>query len=436
MKNLFGSAALLAISASAGTAAAPAAAPIDSRATIAEVRRIIAANYVIPGLRPKLDAALAEGLQAGRYDVADPIQLDDRINADLAAVAHDKHLSIHFDSAEAARLAANPPKPGADDAPPSEDEITHAAKFNHGIDELKVLTGNIRYIDVMGFFWGGARTAAAYDNAMTFLKGGDAVIIDLRHNGGGDPKAVRYMISHFLPPSRPLVTFYVGSKKPDHYTSLASLPAGRLVGKPLYVLTSGQTASAAEEFTGHVAGYKLGEIVGGNTAGAGFNNQFFPVAGGHVLSVSIGRAILASTGKDWEGIGIAPTVKADPDKALEVAQVAALRRIAQAPAAINKRLLEARADLLEAQFGAKPAALPLDRYAGTYGERTVTFGSGKLFFQRHGGQRLTLVPLGGNLFTFEQDPISRLQFTVASQTVTGFEFLRSDGMKVDAQRTP
>ena len=48
-----------------------------------------------------------------------------------------------------------------------------------------------------------------------------------------------------------------------------------MVGKPLYVLTSGGTASAAEEFIGHVAGYKLGELIGENTAGAGFRNEFF-----------------------------------------------------------------------------------------------------------------------------------------------------------------
>ena len=50
-----------------------------------------------------------------------------------------------------------------------------------------------------------------------------------------------------------------------------------MVGKPLYVLTSGGTASAAEEFTGHVAGYKLGELIGENTAGAGFRNEFYPL---------------------------------------------------------------------------------------------------------------------------------------------------------------
>lgn len=73
-----------------------------------------------------------------------------------------------------------------------------------------------------------------------------------------------------------------------------------MVGKPLYVLTSGGTGSAAEGFVGHVGGYRLGEVVGETTAGAGFRNDLLPIAGGFILSVSVARAVLASTGKDWE----------------------------------------------------------------------------------------------------------------------------------------
>ena len=90
---------------------------------------------------------------------------------------------------------------------------------------MKVLPGNIRYIDLMGFFWGGTKTAEAYDNATRFLRDGDAAMIDLRHNGGGSPDAVQYLISHFVEPNRPIVTFYMGADKTDRRSSLASLPA-------------------------------------------------------------------------------------------------------------------------------------------------------------------------------------------------------------------
>jgi len=411
-------------------------AKVDAAKVVADLRRIIAANYVLADVRPKLDAALALGLAAGHYNVSDPGELSDRINADMKAVAHDKHLGIHYDPAEQAQLAARPPNAGADDAPPTDQEIRQAIKFNHGILDMKVLPGNIRYIELSGFFWGGKKTAEAYDNAIRFLQDGDAAVIDLRHNGGGSPDAVQYLISHFLEPNRPIVTFYMGTSAVDHRSSLASLPAGRLVGKPLYVLTSGMTASAAEEFTGHVAGFNLGEIIGENTAGAGFRNEFFPVSGGYVISVSVGRAVLASTGKDWEGAGFAPTTKVDADKALNVAQVHALRRIASGANGEEKQTLEAQAALLDAKVNPVPTALPADRYAGKYdGDRSVTMNNGVLSYQRSGGPKVAMIALGPNEFGFNEDPNARIRFTVAGSNVTALKLVRGDGSTVDAPRT-
>ena len=419
-----------------GVAAAqsPATAKIDARAVVADVRRILAENYVLADVRPKLDEALASGLAAGRYNVQDPAALSELINADLAAVAHDKHLGMHFDAAEAARLAALPPGAGADDAPPSEEDMRQATRFNHGILELKVLPGNIRYMDLMGFFWGGQKTAEAYDIAMRFLRDGDAAIIDLRRNGGGSPQAVQYLVSHFIEPNKPIVTFYMGANKVDKFSSLPSLPAGRMVGKPLYVLTSGRTASAAEEFTGHVAGLKLGEVIGETTAGAGYRNSFFPVAGGFVISVSVGRAVLTSTGKDWEGVGIAPTTKTDVDKALDVAQAHALRKLAGSATDNDKHMLEAQASVLEAKLNPVATALPLSSYAGSYGERLVTLDGAALMFQRQGNPQRSLIAVGPNEFAFEEDPMTRVRFTTAGKSITGLELIRGDGSRVQASR--
>jgi hypothetical protein len=415
--------------------AATAATQVDAQKVVADVRRIIAANYVLADVRPKLDAALAQGLAAGRYNVTDPGELADRINADMNAVAHDKHLGMHYDPKQQAELAARPAGSGADDAPPTPEEIRQATQFNHGITEMKVLPGNIRYINLVGFFWGGKKTAEAYDNAIRFLKDGDAAVIDLRQNGGGSPDAVQYLVSHFLAPNRPIVTFYMGANKVDHLSSLASLPAGRLVGKPLYVLTSGGTASAAEEFTGHVAGFKLGEIIGQNTMGAGFRNEFFPVSGGYVISVSIGRAVLASTGKDWEGVGIAPTTKVEPDKALDVAQVHALRRIASTATGQDKQALEAQAALLDAKVTPVPTPLPAERYAGKYdGDRWVTIEGGTLSYQRAGGHKVAMISLGANEFGFTEDPVARIRFTVTGSDVTALKVIRGDGSTADAPR--
>jgi hypothetical protein len=271
---------------------------------------------------------------------------------------------------------------------------------------------------------------------MRFLKEGDAAIIDLRHNGGGSPEGVQYLVSHFMEPNRPLVTFHMGATQVDRLSTLPTLPAGRMVGKPLYVLTSGNTASAAEEFTGHVAGFRLGELIGETTAGAGFRNTFFPLPGGYLISVSVGRAVLASTGKDWEGVGIAPTTAVAPDKALEVAQVHALRRIAATASPGDKARFEGAAAVLAAQVDPVATALPLAAYAGSFGERKVSVEDGRLSYQREGGQKFALIAVGPNQFAFEDDPVTRVEYKVAGSAATGFDLLRGDGSRVEAQRTP
>src|SRR4051794_6775690 len=109
-------ASVMAFAAAFGSAAGAQTSPqVDPQKVVADVRHIIAANYVLADVRPKLDAALAEGLAAHRYDVSDPNMLAERINADMAAVAHDKHLSMRFDPAEQANLARRPDGAGADD---------------------------------------------------------------------------------------------------------------------------------------------------------------------------------------------------------------------------------------------------------------------------------------------------------------------------------
>jgi hypothetical protein len=214
---------------------------------------------------------------------------------------------------------------------------------------------------------------------------------------------------------KPLMTFHMnGQASPDTTATLAQLKAPRMIGKPLYVLTSGSSASAAEEFAGHVAGYKLGELVGENTAGAGFRNDMVAIGGGFNLSVSVGRAVLASTGKDWEAVGHAPTIATPVANALDVAHAHALRRLAPtAPEGARPQML-ALADGLAARSERRSPALPLTAYAGKYGERAVILEGGDLYYQRGAGMLQRLVALGGNRFGFDEDPAFRVEFAAAA----------------------
>ena len=391
---------------------------LDPSAVVAEVRRVIAARYVLPERRPTLDAALARGLASGRYAVADPGRLADLINEDLETTGRDRHLNFNHNPRAAADLAAGPQ--GAPDQAAFERQARGA---NHGVSELRILPGNVRYLAYDQFIWTGAESAAALDAAMRFLAGGEAAIIDLRRNGGGSPEAVQYMISHFLPAGRPLVTFHMnGAPSPDTLAALPDLPAGRMVGKPLYVLTSGGTGSAAEEFAGHVGGYRIGELVGATTNGAGFRNDLVPIPGGFVLSVSVGRAVLASTGRDWEAVGIAPTLPTEVGAALDRAHLHALRRLAAAASPPEAARLTGIAEALAARGEARAPALPLTAYAGSYGERAMIAEGGRLFYLRAPTRaRAALIPLGGNAFALETDPAMRVRFQAEGERAASFE---------------
>ena len=343
-----------------------------------------------------------QGLASGRYDVREPAALAERINADLDTAGHDRHLNFNFNPRQAEILAA-----GRQEQPDNSGYERQVRAANHGVSELRVLPGNVRYMAYDGFMWIGPESAAALETAMRFLAGGDAVIIDLRRNGGGSPEAVQYLVSHFLPADRPLVTFYMnGQPEADRLSTLAEVPAGRMVGKPLYVLTSNGTASAAEEFTGHVGGYRIGELVGETTAGAGFRNELVPIAGQFVLSVSVGRAVLASTGRDWEAVGHAPTVPTPIAGALDVAHALALRRLAAQAEGPQRARLEA---IAEGDRGARrapqpgPAARRLCRRPMASARSSPrTAGSGSAAAD---ARRIALIPLGGNAFADRQRPL-------------------------------
>jgi hypothetical protein len=407
---------------------------LDPRAVVAEVRQILAERYVLPERRPGLDAILARGLASGRYDVREPAQLAERINADLETAGKDRHLNFNLDPQQAALLSAG----RREQAPDTRGFERQARAANHGITELRVLPGNIRYMAYDGFMWIGPESAAALENAMRFLVGGEAAIIDIRRNGGGSPQAVQYITSHFLPAERPLVTFHMnGNPSPDRLSTLADLPAGRMVGKPLYVLTSGGSASAAEEFAGHVGGYKFGELVGETTAGAGFRNELLPIDGRFVLSVSVGRAVLASTGKDWEAVGISPTIRTPVSAALDVAQAHALRRLAAKATPQERPKLDALADAIAAKTEARAPALPLTAYAGMFGERALRVEDGKLYYQRGERARTALIPLGGNRFAFDNDPAVQLEFATSGSNVAAFSLTAAGGpVQGRYERTP
>jgi hypothetical protein len=145
-----------------------------------------------------------------------------------------------------------------------------------------------------------------------------------------------------------------------------------------------------------------------------------PIANNFLLSVSIARSVLASTGKAWEGVGHVPNVPVPVFDALPVAQARALRRLAAAQNGVERTRLEAMAEAMSARVEARAPALPLGAYAGTYGDRIVTAKGEELYLQGLNRARDLLIPLGGNSFFVESNPVMRINFAPTGGQVTQF----------------
>lgn len=412
----------------------PSAAPAQSfsrdraQTVIEETARLIERHYVHPEKKALLVARLREGLASGRYPVSDVLDFAQAVTADLEETGKDRHLGISYDPAESSALAAPRPPAGA----AASDAIwdREARMSNHGLTEMRILDGNVRYLRIASFAWRSDASGAAYDAAMAFLKGGDAVIVDIRGNGGGGTSAVRYAISHFMPPEpeRLLMTFTDDDGKPDQSRVLSYLPAGRVTGKPLYVLVDPGTVSAAEEFAYHVRQFRLGKLVGGNTAGAANNNQLFPLSNGFVASISFFSPKHPVSGTNWEQTGIRPDIEVAPETALAAAHVAALEEAAaKADAAERKRfdwaLVAARAQLRPVRLG----EAELRRYQGRFGERLVRLERGELVYRRGSQAPMRMAPLGDDLFALGSGGGMRARLRIGTAGVSQLELLYSDG---------
>ena len=194
----------------------------------------------------------------------------------------------------------------------------------------QLLAGNIGYLDLRAFapprLMGD--TAAA---AMSSLADSAAVILDLRQNGGGGPDGVALIASYlFDHPVRLDDIYDRPSNETRQYWTLESVPGKRLTRKDVYVLTSGRTFSAAEDFTYALKNLKRVTVVGEVTGGGAHLARPRRVNDHFVVIVPVGRPISPVTHTDWEGTGVQPDIKVSAAQALDTAHLKALEKIAPA----------------------------------------------------------------------------------------------------------
>jgi len=164
---------------------------------------------------------------------------------------------------------------------------------------------------------------------MTLLANSDALIIDLRDNGGGPTDAVPLLASYLFDERVHLADLYTprGNITQQQWTSPA-VPGTRFGGKKdVYLLTSKSTFSAAEGFAFALQNRKRVVLVGETTRGGAHPSRIKPISPHLRLMVPMSTARDPITLKDWEGVGVVPDVAVPAAEALTRAQILILNKL-------------------------------------------------------------------------------------------------------------
>lgn len=396
---------------------------------IDSVSALVNRAYVFPDVAKKMEAAARKKLKAGGYtEFKTTVPFLMALHNDLREVCKDGHFGVRFDPN---------PRPAGDSVTPEMEKeyLEEQRRTNYGFEKVEILDGNIGYVKFNNFI----ETDIAQQTAisvMGFLANTDALIIDLRENGGGDPSMIQLISSYFFEKSVHLNSFEErGNDTLKQFWTSLGVVGKKMTNIPIYVLTSHYTFSAAEEFSYNLKNLKRATIVGETTGGGAHpvNEYAFPN-----LKVSMrvpyARAINPITGTNWEGVGVKPDIDVPADQALVAAQTDAFKKLQEStPREDLKRQYAWLAARVEAE--ANPPKLTeaeLAACAGTYGPRAITFENGALFSQRQGGPKLPLIAMTRDLFRFGggSGDYLRLRFQRdSSGAVTGVLAIFSNGLE-------
>lgn len=394
------------------------------------ISAILMKNYIFPDVAKQIVAQLEKQEKAGMYNSLDePMKFADQLTADVRSVNGDKHLRVQF-APEMIREQRN--------AVTEEDsmalvhaQLMRAKKNNFGFRKMEFLEGNIGYLDLTAFYDTefAAETAIA---AMNFLSNSDALIIDLRKNGGGSPKMIQ-LITSYLFGEDPvhLNNFYW--RPTDEHTqtwTLPFVPGQRRPDMPVYVLTSAYTFSAAEEFSYNLRNLKRATLVGETTGGGAHPGGTEIATDRFAIWVPSGKAINPISNDNWEGVGVKPHIETQASDALHTAHLKALEKLMEKASEGEKFSYQWAMDGIKA----KEKSVALDEnvlmsYAGSYGPRHLIFENGDLYYQRNGMPKFKLTAMSQTMFSMEEVPYFRLQVILEKGKATALEGLYNDGRK-------
>jgi hypothetical protein len=306
-----------------------AAEQLSGREIVTKALEVLRANYVFPEQAGQAATTIEARLEAGEYDDLDEITLTERLTRDLQEITGDRHLRV---------VLGGGPGPRRQRIGEPEEPKDHEARRlamrrmgrldNFGIRQVERLDGNVGYLDVRRVAVP-ANAGPAIGAAMELVAGTYALIIDLRHNGGGAPEGVVFWCSYLLDerPTHLNDIFHADTGETRQFWALPYVPGTRYLDRPVFVLTSGRTFSGGEDFAYTLQALGRATVVGETTGGGAHPTRGFPISAAVHIGIPFARSVNPVTGTNWQGTGVVPDVPADAERAYDVAYARALEEV-------------------------------------------------------------------------------------------------------------
>lgn len=270
------------------------------------IATMLSDRYVFPAIGARYRSRLQQCIEQDCLQgVKDEQALANAITKLLLAVHEDRHLKVfapgHDEEARTKRLRSG--------------TETNAS----GIANIDLLENRIGYIKINTFPGTSASVSAIY-RALKKLKDAEALIFDIRDHRGGSPRDISEIGSFLFQQETHLVTThspYRNNGQPVFHRVDPNEYAVYYKDKPVYLLTSKRTASAAEHFAMAMKATGRAILVGDVTRGAGHWGERLFLEGGFSIFVPSGRTYHPVNKLGWEGIGVTPDILIDEVESLE-----------------------------------------------------------------------------------------------------------------------
>lgn len=280
---------------------------------------LIERNYHFKEKIPQITQSMRTLWNKGKYKpFADVNAFTNALAEDLRSISGDRHFSFFYMEPDIAVKAGQTPNVPW--------HLVQDKFLNNGLNEVAVLPGNVGYIRIQAF----GSMDDYLPGAFALVQTADALIVDIRGNGGGMPPNA--VISYLLPEDSIHLITIIWNDHTDSMFTQKKLAGPRFLDRPVYLLTDKGTFSSAEEFAYDLQQLKRVVVVGERTGGGANPGGAMPVMefankARLDLFIPTARVIHPVSGTNWEGTGIVPDIETASREALHEAHIRALTQL-------------------------------------------------------------------------------------------------------------